>query len=218
MAGRRIVVVGVDATGKDTIANAIGDRLASEGIDVVRRARWAHAEPRDVRSSDTKSRWGHVRQQLYFAAQPVLATPALLVGAVSAERDLRMRPADGTVELIVSWSPLWAAAHWAARRGRVDIPSRAMAGLERGAALIDDLVLVTVDEAERRRRIEARPENDESDRRSLSDYGLRVRAAHEHLASRLGATVVDTTTPGSATLDLRDRHAAIERIVHPAPT
>jgi hypothetical protein len=189
----RIVIVGIDATGKDTIANALTDRLVEAGVAVVRRARWASATPCEVRSSDAKSRWSHTRQRVYFAAQPVLATPALVVASVAAPVDLRRTPQAGTVEIVVSWSALWATAQWAGRRNRLDVPRPAMAGLRRAATHIDELVLVTADEATRRARIAARPENDESDVRSLAPIGLRVKLAHEHVARELGAVVLDTS-------------------------
>lgn len=200
--GWRIVVVGADASGKDTYANAVVDHLAGLGREVHRRPRWASGRPRPDRTSDTKSRVAHARQHVYFALRGIVARPTMVVTSHLALHDVRRPTPPGTTDLVVSWSPAWAAVHWMARTGR-NLPPGVARRLSRAATAFDRVLLVDVPEDVRLARIAARPVVDASDRRTADGaYGRAVVEAHRSVAALLGAVTVAGDGPADLTAAL----------------
>lgn len=203
-----LLILGVDGSGKNHVANVAVDALGEAGMPVGVRPGYLSARPTSARTSEGKRRLRLLEERLFLAAFPVLRPIVPLVAAALVQADVlrwqrRSAPRGrGAPAVVVSHTPVRVLAFALGHRG-VDqplrVPGPAAAALRRLASVpgLRPVVLDVSPEVRARRLAERamRGRLDHFDRYladpTHAELAERIEATMVELAERhLGATVV----------------------------
>ncbi len=190
-----LLILGVDASGKDHVANVAVGALTAGGVPTVRRPGWLCARAVARRSSEDKGGARLAQERLFVATFPLLRPLVIpLCGALlsaDVRRFRRSRGADGKTTVVVSHTPIRVLAFALGHRGD-DEPLRVGRRTERALrelAGTDGLRVVVLDISAEVRAAR------------LADRAMRGRLdhldrylanpAHTALAERIEATLVE---------------------------
>ncbi|MEM8930945.1 MAG: hypothetical protein AAGE94_07210 [Acidobacteriota bacterium] len=190
------MLLGTDAAGKDHVARVWTTRLAELGRDPIVQAGWLSGSPVDLGVEDDKSWFAHLAEATFLRVFPWIrwAMPSVLSFLIY--RDLRRFPNDGRRRLVVSHSALRILAFCLGTRGEAALSAssrRAVRAFYRRSGA--RVIVLDVDPAVRRRRIEARLDRDDADpfdrfmladsKRSERIEAWLVRLATDHMDAHL---------------------------------
>jgi hypothetical protein len=142
-----LVILGVDASGKNHIANLAADLLAARGHPAAKRSGWLAAHPRQVASSQDKGCVRRLEEWLFVTAYPLhrVLLPRLVDLAVRADLRLanRLGRRVGPGTILISHTPLRVLAfhvgHGGSIPGYLDARLRRLGERAGGRAVVLDI-------------------------------------------------------------------------------
>jgi hypothetical protein len=118
-----LVILGVDASGKNHIANLAADLLAARGHPAAKRSGWLAAHPREVASSQDEGRVRRLEEWLFVTAYPLhrVLLPRLVDLAVRADLRLanRLGRRVGPGTILISHTPVRVLAFHVGHGGSI---------------------------------------------------------------------------------------------------
>ncbi len=194
-----LVVLGIDASGKNHVANVAAEVLAEAGVTVHKRSAWLSARPRDVLTSEDKSAVRHALEWLFIRAYPLHRRflPRVVDLAIHADLALARRRQHDPNAILISHTPLRVLAFHLGHGATM--PNYLARSLERvGAAVGQRTLVLDISHDVRLRRVAeraSRGRRDPVDRYLTlprnAELSERIEATLAHLAvTYFGATVV----------------------------
>jgi thymidylate kinase len=186
-----LLILGVDGSGKNHVANVLEGMLKGAGYQIEKRAGGFSSPVTLALTSEDKGQWALWKERIFLWSFPLLRGLVLTIATLWIRRDLQRYPKSPLPTLIISHSPLRLIAFYLGHRYHTLEQIRLPLALERLLQSIPQrtgatTIVLDIEPQIRRQRVAQRLTN------GTADYLDRYMAKPEHqdLSERIEASLV----------------------------